>query len=96
VWPRWIPLDENARAYERFQWLEQRLSQSKLPALIIWGREDDVFDAMTFSSRFKQMMPHAEGPLLVTGRHFLQEDSGPEIADLIRHFMDRLDKGEKK
>lgn len=94
VWPRWIPLDENARAAERFQWLEQELSRSKLPTLIVWGREDEVFDAATFSNRFKQMLPHAEGPLLVTGRHFLQEDSGPEIADLIRLFLDRLDREE--
>jgi haloalkane dehalogenase len=95
VWPRWIPLDDNARAFKRFQWLERELSRSKLPTLIVWGREDEVFDAATFSSRFKQMLPHAEGPRLVTGRHFLQEDSGPEIADLIRSFLDRLDKEER-
>ena len=91
VWPRWIPLDENARAFERFRWLEQELSSSKLPTLIIWGREDEVFDAAIFASRFKQLLPHAEGPHLVTGRHFLQEDSGPEIARLITSFLDRLD-----
>jgi pimeloyl-ACP methyl ester carboxylesterase len=91
VWPRWIPLDESARAFERFKWLEQELSSSKLPTLIIWGREDEVFDAATFASRFKQLLPHAEGPHLVTGRHFLQEDSGPEIARLITSFLDRLD-----
>lgn len=94
VWPRWIPLDESARARHRFDWLEQELSKSKLPTLIVWGREDEVFDAETFSNRFKQMLPHAEGPHLVTGRHFLQEDSGPEIADLITAFLDRLDKEE--
>ena len=88
VWPRWIPLDENARAFERFRWLEQELSSSKLPTLIIWGREDEVFDAAIFASRFKQLLPDAEGPHLVTGRHFLQEDSGPELARLI-HFFSR-------
>ena len=91
VWPRWIPLDENARAFERFRWLERELSSSLLPTPIIWGREDEVFDAATFASRFKQLLPHAEGPHLVTGRHFLQEDSGPEIARLINSFLDRLD-----
>lgn len=95
VWPRWIPLDDHARAFKRFQWLERELSRSKLPTLIVWGREDEVFDAATFSNRFKQMLPHAEGPHLVTGRHFLQEDSGPEIAELIRSFLDRLDKEER-
>ncbi len=91
VWPRWIPLDGSARAFERFEWLERNCRSRSFPTQIIWGREDEVFDAATFSSRFKQMMPHAEGPHMVTGRHFLQEDSGAEIAGLIRAFLDRLD-----
>jgi len=95
TWPRWIPLDGDARAYERFEWLESKLSQSSIPTMIIWGREDDVFDADTFSNRFKRMMPHAEGPHLVTGRHFLQEDSGPEIAELITTFLAGLDEKAK-
>jgi pimeloyl-ACP methyl ester carboxylesterase len=94
VWPRWIPLDREARAFQRFEWLERKLSQSTFPTQIIWGREDEVFDAATFSSRFKQMMPHAEGPHMVTGRHFLQEDSGAAIAGLIGSFLDRLDQTE--
>jgi haloalkane dehalogenase len=94
VWLRWIPLDQDARAYQRFKWLEQELSQSKFPTMMIWGREDEVVDAATFSNRFKQMIPHADGPYLVTGRHFLQEDSALEIADLIRSFLDRLVKRE--
>jgi pimeloyl-ACP methyl ester carboxylesterase len=94
VWPRWIPLDDGARALDRFVWLEQELAKSKIPATIIWGREDEVFDAATFAGRFKRLLPHAEGPHLVTGRHFLQEDSGSEIAELICSFLDRLDQRE--
>jgi haloalkane dehalogenase len=90
TWPRWIPLDNSDRANERFRWLETGLSRCKLPAMIIWGREDDVFDAATFATRFKKMLPHAEGPHLVTGRHFLQEDSGPEIAALVLQFLKKL------
>lgn len=90
TWPRWIPLDRDARAAARFEWLEQRLSRCSLPALIVWGREDEVFDASTFAQRFKLLLPHAEGPHLVTGRHFLQEDSGPEIAARIVEFLARL------
>jgi haloalkane dehalogenase len=89
TWPRWIPLDEKGRATARFEWLEQRLARCKLPTLIIWGREDEVFDASTFAQRFKRLLPHAEGPHLVTGRHFLQEDSGPEIAARIIEFLGR-------
>jgi pimeloyl-ACP methyl ester carboxylesterase len=89
TWPRWIPLDTTARALKRFSWLETELAQCRLPTLIVWGREDDVFDATTFAGRFKQLLPHAEGPHLVTGRHFLQEDSGSEIAALIAGFLAR-------
>jgi pimeloyl-ACP methyl ester carboxylesterase len=95
AWPRWIPLDATARATERFRWLEQDLGACRLPAAIIWGREDDVFHHSTFAGRFKQLLPHAEGPHLVTGRHFLQEDSGPEIAALIIDFLRRAAGGRK-
>lgn len=91
TWPRWIPLDDSAHALERFRWLERSLSQSSLPTMIVWGREDEVFDAHTFAARFKQILPHAEGPHLVTGKHFLQEDSGVEIACLTNDFIDRLE-----
>lgn len=90
TWPRWIPLDSTARALDRFIWIERELAKTSWPTLLIWGREDEVFDAATFSTRFKQMLPHAEGPHLVTGRHFLQEDSGPEIAALLQAFVARL------
>ncbi len=70
------------------------MKKSKLPTLIIWGREDEVFDAATFAERFKRLIPHADGPHMVTGRHFLQEDSGPEIATLVAAFLNRLDEKE--
>ena len=59
------------------------------PTLLVWGREDEVFDQKTFATRFKELLPHAEGPELVTGRHFLQEDSGAEIVEKIGDFLDR-------
>jgi haloalkane dehalogenase len=90
TWPRWIPLDGTARALARFEWLERELARSTWPTLLIWGREDDVFDPATFAARFKRLLPHAEGPELVTGRHFLQEDSGAEIGDLIAAFLARV------
>jgi haloalkane dehalogenase len=90
VWPRWIPLDDAARAMTRFAWLEQQLRACSLPALLVWGREDDVFSPEKFAARFKQLLPQAEGPHLVTGRHFLQEDSAPEIAAHIIEFLRHL------
>ncbi len=91
TWPRWIPLAAGARAADRFAWLQERLAAWKKPVQIIWGREDEVFDAQTFAARFKTLVPHAEGPHIVTGRHFLQEDSGTEIGELIAGFITRLE-----
>ena len=89
TWPRWIPLDASDPAIARFEWLEEELSKTDWPTMIGWGREDEVFDAATFAQRFKRMLPHAEGPHMVTGRHFLQEDSGAEIGELICGFLAR-------
>ena len=89
---RWIPLDDTGWAVERFRWLERGLAAGALPTLLVWGREDDVFDHRVFAARFKALLPHAEGLHLVTGRHFLQEDSGPQIAALLVDFLDRLDR----
>jgi hypothetical protein len=50
---------------------------------------DGFRDKWPFAERFKRLLPDAEGPKMVTGRHFLQEDSGPEIARLIAGFLDR-------
>lgn len=94
TWPRWIPLDEHARAYQRFKWIELELLKSKFPTLLVWGEQDDVFDYETFATRFKQLIPHAQGPELVRGRHFLQEDSGERIAQLINSFLENLEKSE--
>lgn len=89
AWPRWIPIDNAARALHRFSWSEEQLKSCSLPTLLIWGREDDTFDPEIFPQRFKALLPQAEGPYFVTGRHFLQEDSGPEIVARITQFVNR-------
>ncbi len=55
-----------------------------------------MFDHRVFAQRFKELLLHAEGPHLVTGRHFLQEDSGPRIAALLVEFLDRLDRADQR
>ena len=87
IWPRWIPLGRSSDiAVERFVWLEAQVRALRLPATVIWGREDDVFTPEVFADRWHQVWPHAEGTHFVTGRHFLQEDSGAEIGGLLADF----------
>lgn len=90
IWPRSIPLGlPSDTTTERFAWLEAGVRDLRLPATVIWGREDDVFTPDVFAARWHEMWPHAEGTHLVTGRHFLQEDSGAEIGQLLVDFADR-------
>lgn len=90
IWPRSIPLGEPSDiALERFAWLEQGVGELRLPATVIWGREDDVFEPQVFTDRWHELWPHAEGTHFVTGRHFLQEDSGAQIGSLIVDFVGR-------
>lgn len=90
LWPRSIPLGlESDVAAERFAWLEAGVARLRLPATVIWGREDDVFDVGTFAAVWHRWWPHAEGTHLVTGRHFLQEDSGAAIGAILADFARR-------
>jgi haloalkane dehalogenase len=90
IWPRSIPLGRPTdTTTARFAWLEAKMRALTLPATIIWGRQDDVFDAATFVTRWQGIWPHAEGPHYVTGRHFVQEDSGPEIGALLADLVTR-------
>ena len=90
TWPRWIPLDASARALERFAWLERELSHLHVADVADLGSRGRCVRPAIFVARFRQLLPHAEGPHLVTGRHFLQEDSGPEIAAHIVDFLRRV------
>jgi pimeloyl-ACP methyl ester carboxylesterase len=90
VFPRLIPLRSDDRSAATMRWLEQSLRGLKIPALIVWGKEEIVFPAEC-AQRFKTLLPRAQGPFWVTGSHFLQEDSPEEICGHILDFLDYHD-----
>jgi pimeloyl-ACP methyl ester carboxylesterase len=61
--------------------------RAKPPTLVVWGKNDDIFVA-SGAAPYKRDIPDAEIHMLDTG-HFALETHGPEIAGLIRDFMDR-------
>ena len=86
-WPRSIPINETTDiAGNFFQWLEEGVKGLKLPSLIIWGKEDKVFEPEVFAKKWLEIWPHADGIQFVTGDHFLQEDSGTEIGVILAEF----------
>ncbi|MBO6557969.1 MAG: alpha/beta fold hydrolase [Pseudomonadales bacterium] len=89
-WPRSIPINpETDIAGDRFAWLEEGVRALEIPSCVIWGREEVVFTADVFASHWHEIWPHAEGTHMVSGNHFLQEDSGREIGDLLTDFAKR-------
>ena len=89
-WPRSIPINPATDITgERFDWLEAGVRNLNIPSTIIWGREELVFTAEVFCPHWHEIWPHAEGTHMVTGNHFLQEDSGAEIGDLLVEFARR-------
>ena len=93
-WPRSIPVNpETDIAGSRFEWLESGVRELAIPSTIIWGREEVVFTSEVFANKWHEIWPHAEGTHMVTGNHFLQEDSGGEIGDLLVDFANRNIRG---
>ncbi|MEZ5232688.1 MAG: alpha/beta fold hydrolase [Acidimicrobiales bacterium] len=91
LWPRAIPIGEPTdTTSEYFAWLEEGVRPLRLPATLIWGEQDDVFAMDPFLDTWRRWWPHAEGPHLVTGRHFLQEDSGAEIGTILAAFAGQV------
>jgi pimeloyl-ACP methyl ester carboxylesterase len=74
----------NVDLYPRFQ---KFFRERKPPTLIVWGANDKIFPAQG-AHPYRRDLPDAEFHLLDTG-HFALEDKGPEIATLMRDFLDR-------
>ena len=97
TWPRTIPMREGDRGWADMTALERRLPELKnTPVLLLWAPGDEVFP-IQFAHRFKELLPHAEGPIeFDRARHFLQDDRGPDLVKEIVPFLGRvLGKGRK-
>jgi pimeloyl-ACP methyl ester carboxylesterase len=82
---------EGDRGWHDMMELRRRLPELRnVPILLLWAPEDKVF-TIEFADELKKLLPHAEGPILFTeASHFLQDDRGPELAEAIVEFLDRI------
>ncbi len=90
TWPRTIPLREGDRGWADIQAIERRLPElAKVPIALLWAPEDNVFP-IEYANRLKELLPHAEGPVLFDkAAHFLQDDRGPDLARATVEFLNR-------
>ena len=85
---------EGDRGWADMQAIERRLPElAHVPTLLLWAPEDNVFP-IEYANRLKELLPHAEGPILFDkAAHFLQDDRGPDLARAIGGFLSRTKKG---
>jgi pimeloyl-ACP methyl ester carboxylesterase len=75
----------NLAAFPAWQsWLRERQPAT----LVVWGRNDPVFD-IAETAALKKDLPKAEVHILEAG-HFALDESADEIAGLVRRFMQRF------
>jgi pimeloyl-ACP methyl ester carboxylesterase len=81
----------NLAAFPAWQtWLRER----RPPTLIVWGRNDPVFDIAEVAA-LKRDLPKADVHVLDAG-HFALDESAGDIAGLMRNFLGRLPHGTPK
>jgi len=90
TWPRTIPMREGDRGWDDMVAIERRLPElASIPTLLLWAPDDEVFP-IAHANRMKELLPHAEGPILFDrARHFLQDDRGPDLARAVCEFLTR-------
>ncbi|MCP2044999.1 alpha/beta fold hydrolase [Pontibacter sp. HSC-36F09] len=64
---------------------KQREKLRAIPKLILWGEKDNLLP-LHLLDKWQQAFPEAEVKRLEAG-HFVQEEKGGEITDMIKHFI---------
>ena len=68
------------------------LRHEQKPFLTVFGEHDQAFKAQGADRTFQEIVPGAKGQphtTIVGADHFLQEEKGPELAQIIVDFLAR-------
>ena len=86
VFPRLVPIrPDHAGAYENRRAIE-RLRTLPLPVFLPWADGDPITAAL--EEHLRSIFPNVAPPVVIRGAgHFLQEDSGEEVAEKILSWM---------
>jgi pimeloyl-ACP methyl ester carboxylesterase len=84
-----IPLEADHPTRPAMEELEARFASfADRPTLIIWGAKDFVF-TKRFLARWTQAYPDAEVHSLEEAGHYVVEDEGPQIVELMSEWLGR-------
>jgi haloalkane dehalogenase len=87
AFPELVPTEPGHPNTEPMNRVLAALREWTKPTLVVWGVEDPVLPPH-FAERFVELIPGAQGPVLIEGAsHFLQEDKPDEVAKAILGFM---------
>ena len=75
--------------FSKLERYEGKLAELGVPALIIWG-ENDEFSPVAGAYRFQKELPGSEVIVVEGAGHFLQEDAPERVASEVRDFLTRL------
>ena len=68
--------------------LSRRLSELSVPVRVVYGEQDRVLpDVAETMARVKRDVPQAEVTAIPTAGHFVQEEAGGEVGDLLAAFF---------
>jgi haloalkane dehalogenase len=90
VFPRLVPTrPDHPSAYDNRMAIEV-LRSLDLPVFLPWADSDPITGP--WEAHLRGIFHHVAPPLVIAGAgHFLQEDAGEEIANHIRHWLERTD-----
>lgn len=89
AFPELVPTEPGHPNTAPMNRVAEALRSWRKPALVVWGADDRVLPP-TVAQRLVELIPGAQGPVLIEGAsHFLQEDRPDEVAEAIRAFLGR-------
>jgi haloalkane dehalogenase len=86
--PLLVPTEDGQPGAETMRAVADELTRWQKPALVAFSDQDPVFPYPRGGERFVELIPTVDEQVRIEGAaHFLQEDRGEEIAELILRFL---------
>lgn len=87
AFPELVPTEQEHPSTASMLRVREALRGWSKPALVVWGADDAVLPPRV-AERFVELIPGAQGPVLLEGAsHFLQEDRPAELAAAVLGFL---------